>query len=85
VNNRAPCTKEEFDAFIKAYPRPLVFDVTGICEPPYASYNDFTLGNWPESVVAGYSHFDDNEPYYKGSEHHWSIRKDLDLPTGSTP
>lgn len=45
-------SKEELDAFVAAYPRPLVKDVTSICEPPMLSYNDFTLGNWPESVVA---------------------------------
>lgn len=45
-------TKDELDAFVAAYPRPLVKDVTGICEPPMLSYNDFTLGDWPASVVA---------------------------------
>jgi hypothetical protein len=40
-------TKEEFESFVKAYPSKLHFDITGISEPPYASYNDFTLGDWP--------------------------------------
>jgi len=48
------CTKEELDAFVKAYPRKLVIDINRTCEPPFATYNDFTLGNWPDSTVAGY-------------------------------
>jgi hypothetical protein len=54
VSDWKPCTKAEFDAFVAAYPRPLDRDVTGICEPPMVSYNDFTLGVWPESMVAAY-------------------------------
>lgn len=45
-------TKEEFDEFLSAYPRPLEKDVTGICEPPVLSYNDFAKGPWPDSIVA---------------------------------
>lgn len=45
----------EFAAYIAAYPRELERDVTGICEPPLVSYNDFTLApKWPESIVACY-------------------------------
>ncbi|MNN67777.1 hypothetical protein D3C81_1834330 [compost metagenome] len=44
--------KEEFEAFVKSYPNELRWDVTGICEPPLGTYNDFTKGNWPESIVA---------------------------------
>jgi hypothetical protein len=44
---------EEFDAFVSGYPKQLVPDVTGICEPPMKSLNDFSDGNvWPESMVA---------------------------------
>lgn len=44
--------KEEFDAFLKGYPRPLDRDVVRFCEPPQIQYNDFSLGDWPKSVVA---------------------------------
>ena len=44
--------KEEFYAFIKAYPNQLDFDTTGICDPPLSSYNDFTKGMQPDSMVA---------------------------------
>lgn len=68
-----PCREDEFIQFIKNYPRPLERDVNQICEPPVVTYNDFTLGNWPESVVAGHS--------FAGRESHepadWKIR----LPT----
>jgi hypothetical protein len=57
---KKPCTAEEFDSFLKAYPRPLERDVAGMYEPPLVTYNDFTLGNWPESVVASHS-FSDRE------------------------
>ena len=45
-------TKEEFNSFIKSYPANLDFDTTGICDPPLSSYNDFTRGDWPDSMVA---------------------------------
>jgi hypothetical protein len=53
-------TKEEYKAFIEAYPRPLERDITGICDPPLETYNDFTLGIWPDSSVA-FCHRDDKE------------------------
>ena len=45
-------TKEEFNNFIKSYPANLAFDTTGICDPPLSSYNDFSRGNWPDSMDA---------------------------------
>jgi len=49
-------TKEEFDTFLRNYPRRLERDICGIGEPPLASYNDFELANrWPHSIVAQYS------------------------------
>jgi hypothetical protein len=48
-------TKEEFDSHIRAWPRTLEFNIYGAHEPPLATFNDFTLGNWPESVVASYN------------------------------
>lgn len=69
--NNIQVTKEEFYEFIQNYPRKLVRDVTGICDPPYVSYNDFELANrWPCSVVAA-TYLYDNEPdgyYYEPEE-----------------
>jgi hypothetical protein len=49
-------TKEQFYKFIDNYEkklgRKLDLDITGICEPPLVTYNDFNLGKWPKSVVA---------------------------------
>ena len=57
-------SKEEFDKFIQEYPNKLERDVTGICEPPLATYNDFTIASkWPESVVA-------KVDLYDGSKYH---------------
>lgn len=48
-------TKEELQAFVRAYPRKLVPDVAGMYEPPLVTFNDFTLAEkWPESIVASY-------------------------------
>ena len=44
--------KDEYLKFIGEYPRRLERDVCGISEPPLVTYNDFTRGKWPESVVA---------------------------------
>jgi hypothetical protein len=46
-------TKEEFDAWIAAYPRKLTYNVTRTCEPENHNWNDFSLAPaWPESMVA---------------------------------
>jgi hypothetical protein len=45
-------TKEEFDIFIAEYPRKLERDVSGISDPPTLTMNDFSIGVWPDSVVA---------------------------------
>lgn len=50
--NYKQVSKEEFEEFIKSYPKKLEIDVCGISEPPLISYNDFSLGKFPESIVA---------------------------------
>lgn len=35
-------SKQQFDAFVKAYPRPLTSDLSGICEPPQRTFYDFS-------------------------------------------
>lgn len=61
-------SKEEFDEYISNYPNKLEIDVTGICEPPLKTYNDFTNNKaWPESVVASvslYESFPKDPKYY---------------------
>lgn len=47
------CTKEEFEAFVAAYPGHLERDIYGACEPPLVTFNDFKRAPmWPDSVVA---------------------------------
>jgi hypothetical protein len=61
------CTEAEMREFIAAYPRKLEADVLGTYEPPLVTFNDFTLGKWPESVVASYSAGDEPNttvPFY---------------------
>ena len=62
------CTKEELAEFVVTYPRPLERDVYGVCEPPLVTYNDFTLGPWPLSIVASF---------------HAAIPADRNAPEGS--
>lgn len=51
------CSFDELRSFVASYPRPLEVDKTYISEPPLITYNDFSLGNWPDSVVASYHPF----------------------------
>ena len=51
---RRPVSKEEFMKHVKDWPRPLVRDVYAVCDPAVISYNDFTYGDWPDSIVAFY-------------------------------
>ena len=60
-------TYKEMMDFVNQYPSKLVVDVCGIGEPPVKSWNDFTLGNWPASIVARCCIFD-NDPYYTDIE-----------------
>ena len=58
-------TKEEFEEFIKNYPRKLERDVCGISDPPAVSYNDFELANrWPYSLVGSTFLYDENPDDY---------------------
>ncbi len=58
-------SKEEFIIFLDNYPGNLEYDWTGISHPPICSYNDFTRGKWPESMVARFApHEDGSRDYY---------------------
>lgn len=62
-------SRAEFEKFLKEYPRPLERDVYAPNEPPLVTYNDFTLGVWPHSIVASTYLYDDNpEGYFYESE-----------------
>lgn len=63
-------SKLEFENFIDAYQNELEFDCCGISDPPLITYNDFSLGKWPDSIVAqthAYSD-DENDYYYEPEE-----------------
>ncbi len=62
-------SKEEYEKYIDKYPRKLVRDVYAVCDPPLITYNDFTLGEWPNSVVAStHLYSDDVNDYFYVSE-----------------
>jgi len=46
------CTKEEFDSFVKMYPKELSRRKHGMFEPPLITYDDWQYGKWPDSTVA---------------------------------
>lgn len=59
--------KNAFNSFINNYPKKLERDVYGVCEPPLITYNDFSKGDWPESIVAS-TYLYENEP-----ESYWYV------------
>ena len=63
-------SKEEFKQFIDNYPTKLEMDVYAVCEPALITYNDFSLGKWPDSVVARTWLYEDNpeDHYYCAPE-----------------
>jgi hypothetical protein len=70
-------TRAEHDAFLAAYPRKLERDVVRFFEPPLIQHNDFTLGKWPESVVASYwSAGGDPNNLYAPVPTNWRILKE---------
>lgn len=77
-------SKSEFYKFINGYQRKLERDVYGVCDPPVVTYNDFKLGNWPDSVVAKTWLYDDNpKGYYycseKDREYMICVNHDVDM------
>lgn len=60
--------KEEFEDFINNYPRPLAKDFY----MDWLSWNDFTFGKWPQSMVAMMSCYPSNYPVI------YKIEKDID-------
>lgn len=53
-------TKEEFEEFINKYSKPLDKDVANYFDPPLVTYNDFSLGKWPNCIVAAHSYGESN-------------------------
>ena len=70
-------TKDEFYKFVNSYPTKLDFDTTGICDPPLSSYNDFTRGVWPYSMVAKIHRNDMLPEEWNAGENEYYLLKDL--------
>ena len=78
MSNFKQVSKEEFKQFIENYPNKLEWDVAGMCEPPYGSYNDFSDGKvWPESVVASVimNEAMKGHPAYNGELNEYKIKE----------
>lgn len=74
VDKYKQVTKDEFQEFVAGYPVKLEYDVTGISDPPYGTWNDFTGGKvWPESIVAKVALYDGGE-YYGGKQPEYFIK-----------
>ena len=80
-------TEEEFNQFLKDYPRLLSRDVAGMADPPVISYNDFELAEkWPFSVVAqthAYSNDPDDYYYVPEEERKYKIMSNYQEVFGS--
>ena len=64
--------KSDFDTFIAFYPRKLERHLVTFGEPPLLMFNDFTIGKYPESIVAGkYCREDDG-----GQDEYWVSHSD---------
>ena len=70
-------TKDEFYEFVNSYPTKLDFDTTGIYDPPLSSYNDFTRGVWPDSMVAKIHRNDMLPEEWNAGENEYYLLKDL--------
>lgn len=51
-DNLKEVTLDEFKIFRNEYPRSLDAAIHRTYEPAIGTLNDFTLGDWPESIVA---------------------------------
>jgi hypothetical protein len=67
-----PVTEAELLAHVGSWPRPLKRDVYGAYEPPLVTYNDFSFGNWPSSIVCFY-----HASGYDCPPSHWTIVREL--------
>lgn len=75
MKNERKVSKEEFENFLKNYHGKLACDTCGISEPPVTTYNDFSRGDYPNSVVARYFKNDMNPERY-GTEFNGYILED---------
>ena len=66
IRHLTEVSKEEFEKFLSEYPNELVKDYF----MDAVSYNDFTLGDWPNSTVAMYK-----PPMYNETETVYRIWK----------
>lgn len=78
-------TKEELEAHVAAWPRPLLIDLYQIIDPPRLCYIDPSYGGWPDNVVASYSTncwLDDAGNVCPLYDCNWTIHREL--PSTST-
>ena len=74
-------SEKEMCEYVENYPGELVRDVYAVYEPPLITYNDFRLGNWPESVVvSGFFYSDKPGDYYYEPEEKrtWRVLENLE-------
>ena len=66
--------KKQFESYLQEYKGKLVKDVCGIFEPPILTYNDLSLGKYPESIIAKVILYDGSE-YHGNKEKEYYIKK----------
>ena len=68
MRNSRKVSKEEFIDFLDSYPKELAMDICYVFDPPVVTYNDKSLGHWPDSVVAWFLIEDEIEYLVKEGE-----------------
>lgn len=63
-----------FKTYLNNYGENLAVDICGIYEPSLKTYNDFSLGKWPDSVVAKVDMYDGSD-YHGGKTAEYFIPK----------
>lgn len=71
-------SEDEYYDFLESYPREIERNVSSVCDPPVISYNDFKLGNFPDSIIASrcaYTEDKDDYFYVAPEDRWWKILK----------
>lgn len=54
--------RNEFEDFIKKYPRALERHIVAFCTPPMITYNDFERGGYAKKSIVAYTFMYDDDP-----------------------
>jgi len=64
MQNDKSVTKDEFEKFISEYPNALRKHTVAFYDPPLVTWNDFSLGEYPEKSVVAYAKLNEDGALY---------------------